>query len=36
MSLGVLCVMLLAMFAIISNISVPDVQLAPADLLAVL
>jgi hypothetical protein len=35
MSLGVLGVMLLAMFAIVANISVPDVQLA-ADLFAVL
>jgi hypothetical protein len=36
MSVGVLCVMLLAVFAIVANISVPDIQLAPADLLAVL
>jgi hypothetical protein len=36
MSLGVLCVMLLAIITIVANISVPDVQLAPADLLAVL
>jgi hypothetical protein len=32
MSFGVLCVVLLAMFAIVVNISVPDVQFAPADL----
>jgi hypothetical protein len=36
MSLGVLCVVLLAMVAIVANISVPDIQLAPTDLLAVL
>jgi hypothetical protein len=28
-----LCVVLLAMFAIVVNISVPDIQLAAADLL---
>jgi hypothetical protein len=33
MSVGLLCVVLLAMFAIIVNISIPEVQLAPADLL---
>jgi hypothetical protein len=32
MSFGVLCVVLLAMFAIVANINVPDVQFAPADL----
>jgi hypothetical protein len=32
MSFGLLCVVLLAMFAIVVNISVPDVQFAPADL----
>jgi hypothetical protein len=31
MSFGLLCVVLLAMFAIVVNISVPDVQFAPAD-----
>jgi hypothetical protein len=32
MSFGLLCVVLLAMFAIVVNINVPDVQFAPADL----
>jgi hypothetical protein len=32
MSVGVLCVVLLAMFAIVVNINIPDVQFAPADL----
>jgi hypothetical protein len=32
MSFGLLCVALLAMFAIVVNINVPDVQFAPADL----
>jgi hypothetical protein len=32
MSIGVLCAVLVAMFAIIVNINVPDVQFAPADL----
>ena len=32
MSFGVLCVLLLAMFAIVVNINIPDVQFAPADL----
>jgi hypothetical protein len=36
MSIGVLCVMVLAIVAIVANVSVPDVQFAPADLLAVL
>jgi hypothetical protein len=31
-SFGVLCVVLLAMLAIVVNINVPDVQFAPADL----
>ncbi len=31
MSFGVLCVVLFAMVAIIINIHVPDIQLAPAD-----
>ncbi len=33
MSIGLLCVVLLAMFAIVVNISVPEVQFAPVDLL---
>jgi hypothetical protein len=33
MSVGLLCAVLLAMFAIVVNISIPEVQLAPADLL---
>jgi hypothetical protein len=32
MSVGVLCMLLLAMFAFVVNINVPDVQFAPADL----
>jgi hypothetical protein len=32
MSIGVLCMVLLAMFAIVVNINVPDAQFAPADL----
>jgi hypothetical protein len=32
MSIGVRCAVLVAMFAIILNIDVPDVQFAPADL----
>jgi hypothetical protein len=31
MSFGVLCAVLLAMFAIVVNINVPDIQFAPAD-----
>jgi hypothetical protein len=31
MSFGVLCLVLLAMFAFVVNISVPDVQFAPAN-----
>jgi hypothetical protein len=31
MSFGVLCLVLFAMFAIVININVPDIQLAPAD-----
>jgi hypothetical protein len=34
MSIGVLCVLLLAMFAIVGNISVPDVQFVQTDFLA--
>jgi hypothetical protein len=33
MSVGVLSLILLGMFAIVANISVPDVQLAPLDFL---
>jgi hypothetical protein len=29
MSFGVLCVLLLAMFAIVVNINIPDIQFAP-------
>jgi hypothetical protein len=31
MSFGVLCLVLAAMFAIVININVPDIQLAPVD-----
>jgi len=34
MSFGVLCLMLFAMFAIIANVSIPDVQIVPTDFLA--
>jgi hypothetical protein len=30
-SLGVLCLILLGMFTIVANISVPDIQLTPAE-----
>jgi hypothetical protein len=33
MSFGLLCVVLLAMSVIVLNISIPEIQLAPADLL---
>ena len=29
MSFGLLCVMLFAMFAIVGNVSIPDVQIVP-------
>jgi hypothetical protein len=32
MSVGVLCMVLLAMFAIVVNINIPDVQFAPSDM----
>jgi len=34
MSIGLLCVVLFAMFAIISNVSIPDVQFVQTDFLA--
>jgi hypothetical protein len=34
MSFGVLCLVLVAMFAIIANVSIPDVQFVPTDFLA--
>jgi hypothetical protein len=34
MSIGLLCVVLFAMFVIVGNISVPDVQFAQTDFLA--
>jgi len=34
MSIGLLCVVLFAMFAILSNVSIPDVQFVQTDFLA--
>jgi hypothetical protein len=34
MSFGVLCLVLVAMFAIIANVSIHDVQFVPTDFLA--
>jgi hypothetical protein len=34
MSFGVLCLVLFAMFAIVANASIPDVQFVPTDFLA--
>jgi hypothetical protein len=34
MSIGLLCVVLFAMFAIVSNVSIPDVQFVQTDFLA--
>jgi hypothetical protein len=34
MSIGLLCVVLFAMFAIVGNVSVPDVQFVQTDFLA--
>jgi hypothetical protein len=34
MSIGLLCVVLFAMFAIIGNVSIPDVQFVQTDFLA--
>jgi hypothetical protein len=34
MSIGLLCVVLFAIFAIVSNVSVPDVQFVQTDFLA--
>ena len=34
MSIGLLCVVLFAMFAIVGTVSVPDVQFVPTDFLA--
>ncbi len=34
MSIGLLCVVLFAMFAIVGSVSVPDVQFVQTDLLA--
>ena len=34
MSIGLLCVVLFAIFAIVSNVSVPDIQFVQTDFLA--
>ena len=34
MSIGLLCAVLLAMFAIVGNVSIPDVQFVQTDFLA--